>query len=226
MSINQPAILGKWFELNIKGLRDFFSFMEASIKEAEDKYIEKYQDSIKDLSEEEIEEFTEIYGDEFHGYNKYKQRLYSSFLIIIFSFLETSLNTICRNIKKIKDKAGVKIKLSDIKGKDIERAKIYLNKICGCSDSFFGTRIWQEIKMLQAVRNAFVHNEGKIPKEKKGDALKKYIADNPDYFSHKNIELDHNVYPVYILVKEKYCLSSLNNIEIFLGQLLKDISWK
>ena len=228
MGIYQPAILKEWFKLSINEFNEFFSFMEASIKEPEEKRVKRYHDLIEGLSEKEKEEFETFYEDEFFQYSQYRRRLNSSFLVAIFSFLESSLNSICRNIGKIKESKGIKIKLDDINGTSIERAKIYLTKIADCDDSLFSSLAWQEIKTLQYIRHAIIHNEGNIPKGSKGEALKKYIADKPDYFAHENIDLDLDTYHnhIPILPKKEYCLFSLGNIETFLEQLLKNIKWE
>ena len=228
MGLYQPAILKEWFELNINEFKEFFCFMETSIKGPEGRHVKRYQDLIKGLSGKDKEEFESFYEDEFYQYSQYRRRLNVSFLVAIFSFLESSMNSICRNIEKIKEDKEIRIKLNDIKDTGIDRAKIYLTKIAGCSDSLFNSSAWQEIKILQYIRNALVHNEGNIPKGNKGEVLKKYIADKPDYFVHKNIELDLDTYRnhIPILAKKEYCLFSLDNIGTFLEQLLKDINWQ
>lgn len=228
MSLYQPAILREWFEIHINEFKEFFSFMEGSIKKPEEKSAKRYQELIKDMSESEREEFGTFYEDEFYQYSQYRRRLNGSFLIAIFSFLESAMNGICRNIGKIKEDKGIKIRLEDINGTSIERAKTYLIKVAGCSDSIFGSQAWQDIKTLQFIRNAIVHNEGNIPRGDKGEVLKKYIADRPDYFMHENIELDLETYynHIPILPKKEYCMLSLESIDNFLKQLLQDIKWE
>jgi len=228
MSVHHAAVLKEWFKININEFEDFFSFMQESIKESEKKSAKRYEKIVNAMSEDEKQEFEAFSEDEFYQYSEYGRMLNGSFLVAIFSFLESAMNGICRNIGKIKEGAGIMIKLEDVNGTSIDRAKVYLNKIAGCSDSLFSSQAWQDVKTLQHIRNALVHNEGNIPKGDKGEALKRYITDKPDYFVHENIELDLDTYHnhIPILPKKEYCMFSLESIETFLDQLLQDIKWQ
>lgn len=217
MSIYQVAILKEFIKLKISEYRKFYAFMEDSIKRAEGEYHKWYSGLTKNLSPERKAEFESVYADDLSTYSSYRQTLYSSFLIIVFSFFESALNTICRNIEHLKVKTGIKIKLDDIKDRGTERAKIYLTKIGNCPDSLFRTTYWQEIKIMQDIRNAFVHNEGRILKGEKGEKIKRYIKDNPRFLQNPLNEVSP------ILIKRSYCLFSLRNIEEFLKLLLKDV---
>ncbi|HGF7231851.1 hypothetical protein [Vibrio cholerae] len=55
----------------------------------------------------------------------------------------------------------LKKKLNDIAGKGLERSTKYLEKVCGF-DVYKTSPEWQKIKGIQELRNAIVHQNGKI----------------------------------------------------------------
>lgn len=53
-----------------------------------------------------------------------------------------------------------------MKGKGIERAKLYLRKVCHVPAEPFSTNEWKRIIDYNTLRNAFVHNNGVVDKSK------------------------------------------------------------
>ena len=49
---------------------------------------------------------------------------------------------------------------TDLKGKGIDRARLYLQKVMGLPLNT--SVVWQEIKRIQKVRNVVVHNDAKL----------------------------------------------------------------
>jgi len=95
----------------------------------------------------------------FHEYFPSLQR--SSALITLCSYFEHELDKLCLLYQSEK---AFRLGLSDLKGKGIDRYVAYLEKVVGlnvCRTS----KEWIEIKNIQMVRNALVHNGRKVRAE-------------------------------------------------------------
>ena len=91
-----------------------------------------------------------------------------SLLIILFSFLERQLDQLCHLFA---DEKKISIGLGDLRGKGIDRSRLYLQKVIGLP--LGSSLIWQEIKRLQRVRNLVVHNDARLISDDK--ELIKYV---------------------------------------------------
>jgi hypothetical protein len=80
-----------------------------------------------------------------------------SLLIVLFSFFERQLDQLCQVFAK---EQHLSIVHTDLKGKGIDRARLYLQKVMGLPLS--NSVNWQEIKRIQRVRNVVVHNDAKL----------------------------------------------------------------
>jgi hypothetical protein len=85
-----------------------------------------------------------------------------SMLIILFSFFERQLDQLCQLFAK---EQQLSITHADLKGKGIDRTRLYLQKVIGLPLTASVT--WQEIKRIQRVRNVVVHNDAKLLATKK-----------------------------------------------------------
>jgi len=95
----------------------------------------------------------------FHEYFPSLQR--SSALITLCSYFEHELDKLCLLYQSEK---AFRLGLSDLKGKAIDRSAAYLEKVVGlnvCRTS----QEWIEIKNIQMVRNALVHNGRRVRAE-------------------------------------------------------------
>jgi len=71
--------------------------------------------------------------------------------------LEHQLDQLCQLFAK---EQRLKIIQTDLRGKGIDRTRLYLQKVIGLPlDS---SHVWQEIKRIQRVRNVIVHNDAKL----------------------------------------------------------------
>ena len=70
----------------------------------------------------------------------------------------------------IRDKQSQQIKIDDLRGNFLEKAKKYYKHILQF-DLYSNEKAWQQIKMLSELRNAFAHANGRMdrlkPKPKK-----------------------------------------------------------
>lgn len=81
-----------------------------------------------------------------------------SALITLFSFFEHELNKVCSLLQATE---RYNVSLRDINGAGIERAKTYLCKV-GSLEIDPAAPAWNEVKNVQALRNLFVHADGRL----------------------------------------------------------------
>lgn len=94
----------------------------------------------------------------------------SAALLSIFAFFDHNLNAVC---DALAEEHGKRLRVVDIHGRGLARAKIYLSKEIGIA--FPGTsEAWQELAQLNDLRNAIAHRDGLLRPEDKG--LRNYIA--------------------------------------------------
>ncbi|AME05692.1 hypothetical protein NNG64_11400 [Bacillus siamensis] len=171
-----------------KSISSFIFLSE--LDKLEDLYIEQEEHNEKSLlswevflesntegfTDEEIYEFVEWYSADYLKYsNDYPQVIRKTiFLQTYFSF-EGYLNNLCSDYKK---KLDTDLDYKDMRGQGIERAKLYLTKVCNVTIPFL-TDEWKLIKSYNMLRNALVHNNSIIDKSNlktipKGVALNSY----------------------------------------------------
>jgi hypothetical protein len=81
-----------------------------------------------------------------------------STLIVLFSFLESQVDQLC---KLFTDRQQLDILHTDLKDKGLDRSRRYLRKVIRLPLDDNST-VWQEIKWIQKVRNVVVHNDAKL----------------------------------------------------------------
>ncbi|MFL8134474.1 hypothetical protein Q3258_16865 [Clostridioides difficile] len=92
---------------------------------------------------------------------------YTSILLMMVSSLEEAFNCLCRTYH-IKNKYS--IEYTDLYGQGLERAITYLDKVVGIK-GIKQERNWSFIVKVRDIRNAVVHNGGRVKKDK----VNKYI---------------------------------------------------
>ena len=104
---------------------------------------------------------------------------YASFIMVIFSFLEDKLNEICA-VSLIKHRWS-KVKLKDMRGRGIQRAKLFLKKVCDFT--LPNEQLWEKLEGIRLIRNCLVHSGGETTNEKVINCAKKVgkikIEENP-----------------------------------------------
>jgi hypothetical protein len=78
-----------------------------------------------------------------------------SMIVTIYSLIEMELNYLCRYLCHTKQ---LVLTLDEVRGDGIERAKVYLSKVCDVN--FPDTNEWNEITKLNKIRNCIVHAQG------------------------------------------------------------------
>jgi hypothetical protein len=155
-------VVGKFDDM--EHFKDFtISAIEYEKKNVE-KRIAKYTDG---KSKEEIERYMDWASEDYFMVEDVFSKIsLNSFVIILYSYIEGGLNSFSdvlysdqRQKCEVYGGNPIQIRYIDMKGKGIERAKIYLEKVFGVKLQA-GKQPWQEIKVLQKIRNVIVHEEG------------------------------------------------------------------
>ena len=135
--------------------------------------------------------------------NMYSELLFESSIVSLYSYLENQLDELCsRAIKK----DNLTLQLSDITGKGIERARIFMKKVCRWL--LPEEILWEELIYLREIRNAIVHNRGIIKEEK----MKKFV----DKQNKKEISYWPNG---KLILSKTYCEKAINLVFTYLKKL-------
>ena len=153
------AGIGSPFD-KIPDFKFYLSQMVSFIDKAES---EDWDNIKEDIKKHELEEIP--YGFTYPYYWDYifRETLYSSFLIIICSYIERCLGYTVSNVK-ILSKKDIEKELKDFRGNIIKRSKKYLKTNGDFSEP--SDDVWLLIEHIYQVRNIFVHEEGTVPNNK------------------------------------------------------------
>lgn len=139
------------------------------------------------------------------GYDRHIEIFTKSAIISIYSFLEFTLDDFCKKIHEIfKEKISPK----DISGSGIFRSKTYLSKILEINFENLNHE-WQEITILNEIRNFLVHSNGVSQNEETKSKIQKIIKKTPDI----NLEQEH------IEISTSYIEHILSVIDCFLTEI-------
>ncbi len=83
---------------------------------------------------------------------------YASFAIMLYATIEGGLNRVCEALEFDLD---LGLNYRDIAGQGIERAKKYIEKVARFPFPK-DTKEWEQIRILNKIRNAFAHSEGAL----------------------------------------------------------------
>ena len=120
----------------------------------------------------------------------------SSFVVILYSFIEDMLNKLCNpalfdsdSWLKVRGIKPLTLKYTDMKGEGVKRAKLYLEKVIGLN-LHVDKQLWNEIDTLRKIRNSIVHNRGETNDEIIKDAnIKQHVEKGRLYISNNEIEI-------------------------------------
>ncbi len=138
-----------------RGLADYHQVLEAQIPILQ----AKEYDSVQNWAEEAgIEDaLLDLEVDDLRwAYDYYFPRsLRYSFVVLLFLVVEKQLTEFCKTMHV---RHNLPIKVNDLKGDFIERAKTYIHKLAGISP----VTGWAKIEDLSVVRNCIVHTMGDV----------------------------------------------------------------
>lgn len=157
-------------EFQFYAINQHLDFLSRSMKQEMEYLKDRASTFVKemDINDEELE--CSIYHsllqdgysplhDEFPlAINAFEQIQWRSNFLVLYSLFEYVLNEICYVIEK---KSSLNLKLKDIHGTGIERARDYLVKVARVEKPF-KSKHWQRAKLLSDIRNKIVHSNGEI----------------------------------------------------------------
>jgi hypothetical protein len=170
----------------IEALEQFRYFALQSIEIEKKAFQNRFRKSTKGMTEREISNLLDIMSEDSFLIDSVFQNIYTySFVIILYSYIENGLNTICWAEYHAKLKAHIlmggqeiKIQYNDVPGKGIERAKKYLKEEIK-KNIYTDGESWTEIKSLQKIRDSIVHNGGLSNEKIEGDSnIKRHVKEN------------------------------------------------
>jgi len=143
-------------EVWIEGTREFLDVLSAAITDAEPREkaaLERFARA-NDL---EPEDYHSELEDLEHKFRHWLPRLSAySVVILLHSVIETQLLAYAGRLKRVRRLA---LSVSDLKGKGLTAAKLYIIKAAGVEIS--NDLGWQELGNLQDLRNIIVHRRGR-----------------------------------------------------------------
>ena len=203
--MNIQLLIYKWkktrflsyLDLTDSALKKYEQGLGAWIKEQEAKI----------STDEEQAGFDALIEGEGDSLELYNDLSFESFIIWLYGYLEKELDDLSNRLRK---KLSLNLKLSDIFGKGIKRANIYLRKVCELT--LPEEALWRNLIYLAEIRNAIVHNGGIIIDNKRKGELKKFINrhDKKDIFYYPNGK---------IILKKGYCVEAVDAVFTYLQKI-------
>lgn len=189
------AGLGGKFMVDLSNFRQYYKEVETKFHDDKNA-IKGKQDSTLSI---DWDEFNDLHNDyytiELHHVDIHRK----SCLVTLYSYLESFLNYLCECLYKLNDYS---VKHTDLEGKGITRARLYLDKIVGVDFNKINSE-WASIKNLNLIRNSIVHNSGKSDREK----IDRIIKNEPDL----SLDMFNE-----IRIKDSYINEAINQIEVFI----------
>ena len=160
---------------------------------------------------------TENYDQRFNVENQFghifPNILWRTTFLHSYFILESSLDQICKNIQEAENH---NLTLKDISGRGIQRASLYLRKVCRVTIPF-DTKNWIELQDFNKIRNLFVHSDGVVERTNL-DIIR--IASK--YKGIKLGDFDNNVVS-FLEISKGFTIYSLNCIESFFQSIYLNI---
>lgn len=179
-----------------------------------EEYAKKLETLIKKeaakLEQQKQDEFFENYTDDFWMLQKVFPNIFrSSLFIACYTLLENQLIDIC---ELLQGQYNYTIKVSDLKGRGITVAKIYLKKVA-CIDFPDQSSHWKKILKYNLIRNVVVHNRCRLDEDNKNaKEIRTFIKNS------SSLSLDDNE---YIQFSKKFILEVLDSLNAFSNDFFK-----
>lgn len=201
---------GDFYELIIERELDFFWAYFLSLNNELDKEEKRLKSEWDKLEKQIIREADDGYEDYLidraEEVEKHFEIFYSSFVITSFSYLEHTLNQICR---KFSEKEKSEIKLKDLAGKGILRVKLFMEKIC--KFDLPSESLWHELQVMGLIRNRLAHIGGENPEQEIINYAQK----------SNRIKIDENSSTKKIVITADYCKFCCAIIRKYLMNLIE-----
>lgn len=191
----------------LEEFRQYTLAIESKFDAEKNSILSSYDEAIKGLSEDEIIEVDEYFSEDYYMIEDIHVVMYrKSTLVSVYSFLENSMNNLCSHLGS---RHAYPVKLNDLRGEGIVRAKDYLDKLAKVDFSALNGE-WSHLKTLNKIRNCIVHSEGDIKTSKSSSQLENIVA----ITSGLSLRNERK-----IKIEREYIDFSINKVEEFLDKL-------
>lgn len=198
----------------LERFREYTLEIESKFSADKNRLADSFLEDTEGLNDDELREVEDYFSDDYYIIEEVHVGLYRrSTLVSVYSFLENSLNTLCRHLYK---RHGYPIEVSDLRGEGITRAKSYLEKLAGIDFSLLNCE-WSTISSFNKIRNCIVHSEGNIKASKSATQLENIVNAN----SGLNLRDER-----YIKIDREYIDSVITTIEKFMDKLYSQVFTK
>lgn len=174
---------------------------------------ESYHEAINLIEHDEENDAHEYFGEMYQEIDGVNVPLFRhSTIVTLYTFLESSMNNLCRNLFRLKK---YNVDLSDLRGEGIVRARLYLMKLADVDFELLNGD-WSRLLGLNSIRNCLVHNEGRIKGSKSEVKLMNNVDNTIGVYSNHNSE---------IIIEREYidnCIDTIENFLLALYNQLKD----
>lgn len=138
---------------------DYTRELETKFEEDKEHLEKRFAEITKELSAEEESEISDYLSDEYYVIEEIHIGMFrKSTLVSLYSFLENSMSVLCNYVQV---RESYRLKLDDLKGRGIERARRYLEKVADINFDSLNDE-WGKLKNLNRVRNCIVHADGHV----------------------------------------------------------------
>jgi len=145
--------------------------------------------------------------------NEFPNTLRRSAFISLWSYFENSLNVLCEVYEFHR---SLNVSYNEMKGKGIDRSKLYLTKIIGLD--FPTSSNWDKIRKLQRIRNNIVHSYSELSNDDT-----RLLS---DISSFPYLKLYHLPSKSIIEIEELFLESIIDVFESFYREILESIKKK
>lgn len=191
-------------------LRRYVLSVERLIDEQEQFEVDGLKPYANKLSEEEDKAEFWAWHHPVHWDEIVRTLFRASTLMAMASFLETTLNQVCRDVRLVTEEA---LSPNELHGGIIKRSKRYLIRFGGFTAP--KDELWRQVVDLIEIRNVFVHANGKIEASNNPEKIRGAMARSPG--------LREEPQTANILIEKEYLSHALDSIENFLSYLLSEM---
>ncbi len=188
-------------------------FVYRSLDEAKSKIEQEYSERLNNIKDDEYKHFYEdIMQDDHHNFAEEFPRIQRfSHYLISYGYFEATLNQFCKYAEVRYEHS---LKLKDLSGQGIERAKNYLVKVVGVESGLFSSD-WQKIKFAGDVRNIIAHTSGSLNYD--NDKHKK-LADKINKTNGINLT-NETEYGSQIVLTDEYVINVIRILRSFINNI-------
>ncbi len=183
MPVDYNNLYKDWIEFELVHIRDYATAAERFFNTELDAHGKYVADMAARLTPEQREEFVDtevdgywVFGELFPGMMR------TSLFTHTYSFLEYHLLHLCDGLYRHE---GLRLPPKALRDDGIFRARTYMKKVAGI-DFPDTSAPWQEITILNVIRNIVSHGDGRLPDDHpKRDTVLQYTS------RKKSVSLDH-----------------------------------